>query len=322
MKEIKISKKDENQRFDKYLKKYFKGATGGFIYKMLRKKNIVLNGKKDDGSTILNAGDIVNVYFSDETFEKMRCSEESEEYYNYLRSLDYNIDVIYEDDDIISVNKPAGILSQKSKSEDISINEYLISYLINEKGYSIHDYMTFHPSVSNRLDYNTTGVILAAKTLKGQQNLSFALKHRTIDKYYLCIVAGRVEAEMTLKGSLIKDEKTNKVYIRDDNSDDIITKIDPIRYNDNVSLLKIHLITGKTHQIRAHLASVGHPVIGDVKYGDNRQNNIYKKKYNIDSQALHSYITEYEGIKIVAPLPDKMYNLIKEEYGDVEFERA
>ncbi|MCR4610976.1 MAG: RluA family pseudouridine synthase, partial [Lachnospiraceae bacterium] len=238
--------------------------------------------------------------------------------FDYYKGIDYKIDVIYEDDDIIACNKPAGLLSQKSKDNDISINEYIVSYLIKEKGYSLEEYRTFHPSVSNRLDYNTTGVILAAKTLKGQQNLSHALKYHELEKYYICICVGEVKEEITLSAQLSKDTDNNKVTISDNRDGNIMTKIFPIRSNSDISLLKIQLLTGKTHQIRAHLAHIGHPIIGDMKYGYKEVNELYRQKYGIITQALHSYTTYYDNKNITAPLPDALQRLIEEEYGNVE----
>ena len=319
MKEIRVDSLSANQRLDKFLMKYFKAASSGFIYKMLRKKNIVLNGKKDTGKTILLEGDSIKVFFSDETFDKMRGLETSKSEYEYLKGINYSLDVLYEDDDIIACNKPAMMLSQKSNPDDISINEYILSYLINEKGYSLEKYRVFHPSVSNRLDYNTTGIILAAKTLQGQQKLSLALKNRTIDKFYIALVEGKLDRGIILNGTFTKDEDNNKVTIINDNSNNVITCISPIASNDSISLIKIHLITGKTHQIRAHLASISHPIIGDMKYAGDNAYKLHKEKYNVTSQMLHSYITEYDGIEIKAPVPDNMNRIIEEEYGNLEF---
>lgn len=320
MREIIIDSSTKNQRLDKFLKKYFSAASNGFIYKMLRKKNIVLNGKKDDGSSILLEGDRIKVFFSDETFNSMRGLDNSKREYDYYKSIDYNLDVIYEDDNIICCNKPCNMLSQKSEADDISINEHILSYLINEKSYSLEEYRVFHPSISNRLDYNTTGVILAAKTLKGQQELSKALKDRTINKYYIALVKGNVSKNLHLKGYLEKNSKTNTVTVNNNDKDtNIETDIKVIARSERISLLKIHLITGKTHQIRAHLSSVNHPIIGDIKYGDDKINSFYKKNYNLKSQALHSYITEYNDIKIKAPLPEVINKIIEDEYGNLEF---
>ena len=328
MRTITIDDKNDNQRLDKFLKKYFSAASSGFIYKMLRKKNITLNGKKDTGSSILNTGDKINVYFSDETFDKMRGLDESQSDFDYYKSLDVNLDIIYQDDNIIAVNKPAGILSQKSKDDDISINELIIAYLIKEKGYTLDEYRLFHPSVSNRLDYNTTGVILAAKTLKGQQSLSKALKERTLDKEYICVVKGAIKRDMTLTGSLVKDSDNNIVTITNERTNtnydnellrsDIITEITPVSSGADTSVLKIHLVTGKTHQIRAHLSHISHPIIGDAKYGEPAINDTYRDRYGVTSQLLHSYKTTYEGNEIIAPIPSVMSEIIEEEHGNLE----
>ncbi len=324
MQEIHIDERHANQRLDKFLKKYFKNANSGFIYKMLRKKNITLNDKKDTGNTIITAGDVIKTYFSDDTFNSMRGLDDSKRLYEYYKSLNRQIDVIYEDDDIIAVNKPAGILSQKSKDSDISINELIIAYLINERSYSLDEFRIFKPSVSNRLDFNTTGVLLAAKTLKGQQSLSKALKDRTIDKYYICIVTGVVDEAFVLEGSLTKEHDTNKAIVSDDNTNDdyIKTELTPIAHSDKTSLLRIHLVTGKTHQIRAHMAHIGHPIIGDVKYGLEDVNTAYKAKYGVKSQMLHSYETFYRDIKIIAPIPSIINRIIEEEYGNMELQRS
>lgn len=319
MKEIRIDTLSANQRLDKFLMKYFNAASSGFIYKMLRKKNIVLNGKKCDGKAVLQEGDIIKVFFSDETFDKMRNLSADNNEYEYLKGIKYSIDILYEDDDIIACNKPKELLSQKSKPDDVSINEHILSYLINKKNYSIEDYRIFHPSVSNRLDYNTTGVIMAAKTLKGQQELSRALKDKTICKYYLALIEGRIDCEMTLNGSFTKDTDNNKVTIVNDNSGEVITKVTPISYNDSISLIKVKLYTGKSHQIRAHLASINHPIIGDKKYAGDKLYNIHKSKYLVTTQMLHSYTTIYKDIVIKAPIPHDMMRIIEEEYGDLEF---
>lgn len=319
MKEIIVTKSQENQRLDKFLKKYFKSASPSFIYKMLRKKNITLNSKKDDGSSIIKENDIIKVFFSDETFEKMRgnCTTNSE--YNYYKNFKYNVDILYEDSDIIALNKPSGILSQKSKANDISINEHLLSYLICNNKITEEEYSVFHPSISNRLDYNTSGIILGAKTLKGQQELSKALKERTITKKYLCVVKGEVNKKIVLKGSFYKDQTENIVYINNNKGDEVITEIDPIEWNKDYSVLEIHLITGKTHQIRAHLASINHPIIGDIKYGDKKCNDYYIKNNNVKSQLLHACYVEYKDIKIYSKQPKEMEGFIN---GNLEFKRT
>lgn len=307
MKELKISESDNNQRFDKYLKRVLPEAGTSFIYKMLRKKNITLNDKKADGSEKLNTGDIVKIWFSDETFEKMSGAATSDPLYAELSKAPSDINVVFEDEDMIIINKPAGIKSQKDTQSDISINEMAISYMI-ANGLSEDSFKHFHPSVCNRLDRNTSGIILFAKNLKTAQVLSEALKERTCKKLYRAIVLGKLDYEQEIDGFLYKDDSTNKVTITSKEIKDskpIRTAYRPIKYLGNdLTLLEIHLITGRTHQIRAHLSSIGHPILGDNKYG----NTIINKKYKVRGQLLHAYSIEFEdGRKFVAE-PPKEFN--------------
>ncbi len=293
MKQISIEERDAGQRFDKFLKKYFREAGSSFLYKMLRKKNITLNGKKADGSEKLAAGDRIAVFFSDDTFAKMRGVNQSNGEFESLGRIPHrNVHVIYEDENIIGVNKPAGILSQKSVPSDISINEEILSYLIEEGAVTKESYEVFHPSVANRLDRNTTGLILAGKTLQGQQMLSESLKSRDIKKLYHCVVYGNMTEGRRVDGFLLKDEAANKVSILQQPQKDakpIATEYRPLEIGDNVTLVEVHLITGRSHQIRAHLASLGYPVIGDVKYGNPRVNREYERRYHVRHQLLHAY---------------------------------
>lgn len=285
MQEIIIGKNEAGQRFDKYLFKLFKEAGSGFIFKMLRKKNIVLNDKKATGKEILELDDSVKIYMKDETIEKFRGRVDFD-------VVDNDLDVVYEDDNVIIVNKPSGILSQKSSEDDISINEMIISYLINKGEINEGDLATFKPSICNRLDRNTSGLIAAGKTLRGLQVLSEMFKDRTLDKYYLAVVDDTVNEGADISGYLIKDETTNKVSIdnEDNGGDRIETSYEPIDYGEGVTVLEVKLVTGKTHQIRAHLASIGHPIIGDKKYGSEKTNKKFK---NIKNQLLHAWILKF-----------------------------
>lgn len=286
MQEIRIKENEAGQRFDKFLFKFFKEAPTSFIYKMLRKKNIVLNGKKSDGKEKLLVGDLVKIFMADETIDKFRGVTETK----VVEPI--NLDVVYEDDNVIIVNKPSGMLSQKAEKSDVSINEYIISYLIDSKKLTNEQLNTFKPGVCNRLDRNTSGLIVAGKTLKGLQVMSEMFKDRTMDKYYMAIVSGVITKKINIKGFLTKNEKTNKVFISDKEtagSQYIETEYEPIKNGENITVLKVKLITGRAHQIRAHLASVGNPIIGDYKYGNKRINDIYKNKYKIENQMLHSW---------------------------------
>ncbi len=306
MKELKIDKKDSNQRFDKFLKRVLPNASTSFIYKMLRKKNITLNEKKADGSEKINKGDVVKIWFSDETFAKMAGESEKDELYYSIKEMSHDISIVFEDDDMIIINKPAGIKSQKDSPSDISINEMAISYMISSGQLSEESFKHFHPSVCNRLDRNTSGIVLFAKNLHAAQSLGEALKDRSCKKLYRAIVIGKIDSKQQIDGFLSKDEATNKVSITKTETHDskpIKTAYSPIKnIGENFTLLEIHLITGRTHQIRAHLASIGHPILGDNKYG----NTIINKEQKVRGQLLHAYSIEFsDGRKYVCDLPEE-----------------
>ena len=295
MKEYIIKNNEAGQRFDKYLKKILPNASSSFIYKMLRKKNITLDGHKASGTEILKIGSDVKIFFSDETFDKFSVDLSAlKNEYDALSKLTLSgLKIIFENDDILIADKPVNMLSQKSGISDISANERLIGYLISNSRLDFEEFKTFKPSVCNRLDRNTTGLILMGKSLKGSQYLSQILKERSIEKYYRTIVAGEITEPQHIEGFLTKDKARNIVKITDKKIDETSTEIQteyrPIKSNNNVTLLEVHLITGKSHQIRAHLASIGHPIIGDPKYGDEKLNNIFMRQYKVKTQLLHAY---------------------------------
>lgn len=305
MKEIVINENEAGQRLDKFLGKLLKEAPASFYYKMLRKKNIVLNGKKATGNEKLTAGDSIKLFLSDETFEKFAGKRQT----NDLAASVPNIalEIVYEDHDVLAINKPAGMLSQKAKKEDISANEYILQYLLESGTITRESLHTFKPSVCNRLDRNTSGILVAGKTLNGLQQMSKAFRERSMEKYYLAIVAGHISKPRRIEGFLKKDEKNNQVTILSEPSNDakpIITEYRPLKLIGQVTLLEVHLITGRSHQIRAHLASIGHPVIGDTKYGNPRLNREFLKNAGVTHQLLHAYrLFLADGTKIQADAP-------------------
>ena len=330
MRELKIRQNEAGQRLDKFLKKYLKEAPGSFIYKMLRKKNIVLNGKKADGSEKLTVGDCVKLFLAEDTIQKFSGEVKtvgSEAQHLLKENKNARIPVIYEDSNVLFLNKPSGMLSQKAKPTDFSVNEYVISYLLNSGQIHEEELRTFRPAVCNRLDRNTSGIIAAGKTLSGLQELSRLFKERGMEKYYLCIVKGTIKNPAYIKGFLQRDLNTHKVTVvkEIEDKDDFLpieTEYFPIAYHHEITLLRVHLITGRTHQIRAHLASIGHPVLGDYKYGDRAFNEPFRKKYEIKDQLLHAYelkipkqdgaLKEISEKTFTAEIPDDFWRVIKE----------
>lgn len=324
MKEIKITANESGQRLDKLLKKYLKEATGSFIYKMLRKKNIVLNDKKASGNEKLKEGDSVKLYFSDETLKKFEGQPTA--LAKIKKTSGKKLPVIYEDEHILLINKPVGVLSQKAEKNDISIVEYLTDYLMVSGQITEETLKTFRPAVCNRLDRNTSGLIVAGKSLPGLQKMAEIFKDRSVKKYYLCIVKGKLTKQAHINGYLTKDEKTNRVTVKTagglQGDQRIETEYEPIAWNKEVTLLKVHLITGKTHQIRAHLSAIGHPLLGDYKYGNRQTNELYKKEHHLSAQLLHAYqiifpkmqepLQQLTGKSYIAPVPEKFWKIIKE----------
>lgn len=302
MKEFTIGPNEAGQRFDKYLGKLLSGTSMSFVFKMLRKKNFTLNGKKAAGNEILSVGDQVKLFLSDETFDKFSTDKDQAlgqnvPCYSPFDLTKVHLDPVYEDEHILIFNKPAGMLSQKADREDVSVNEYLIGYLLYKKELTAGDLKTFRPSVANRLDRNTSGLILCGKTLAGLQYLSEVIKNRTLEKYYRCLVSGNMTESFLLEGYLTKDPIKNKAAVtsrpvQGEEASFIKTGINPIgQYtwkDTQYTELSIHLITGKPHQIRAHLSSIGHPIVGDYKYGTGRKDGICKK-YHVKNQLLHAY---------------------------------
>ncbi len=307
MREEIIDSNEAGQRLDKYLKKYLHAAQGSFIYKMLRKKNITLNKKKANGTEKLNMGDRIVFFLSDETlikfhgtYETITHTQEAANYEKAYYLLKKRFQIIYEDENILLINKSAGVLSQKAKETDVSLNEAMIGYLFTTNVIDTKKLQTFRPSVCNRLDRNTSGLVICGKSLLGLQTMSTLLRERTMHKYYHCIVDGVMTTESHLTGYISKNEITNKVTIYQEKMPDstpIITNYKPLKNNNKVTLLEVELVTGKTHQIRAHLASIGYPIIGDYKYGRKGINDIYKEKFLVEHQLLHAYRIEFPELK-------------------------
>ncbi|MDO4265913.1 MAG: RluA family pseudouridine synthase [Eubacteriales bacterium] len=294
MQKLTISAAEAGQRIDKFLLKYLNAASRGFVFKMLRKKNIDLNGKKADPSALLREGDQVSLWLSDETIAAFRKQEmlPARKKKTKPASGGDPYRIVYENDDIIIANKSCGILSQKADPGDISLNELLLARVRETSGKADLSLRAFTPSICNRLDRNTSGLITFAKTYPAARLLSELFADRSLHKYYLAPVLGEVRAAEHFSAWLRKDETDNRVVISREHiagASLIETAYEPVVCSGDYTLLKILLITGKTHQIRAHLAALGHPVLGDAKYGNAAENKSLKKKYSLSHQLLHAY---------------------------------
>lgn len=284
MHELKIKKNDAGQRLDKFITKTL-DLPMSLLYKSIRLKKIKVNRKRAEAGTVLLEGDTVQCFLADSFFEK------NGEQGTDLFSITPHLNIVYEDENIILLDKRPGIsVHEDEHSEKNTLIMHVLAYLAGKGEYDPREEQSFTPALCNRIDRNTGGIVIAAKTAEALRVMNEKIKLREIDKFYLAAVHGIPErSEATLTGYLLKDEKTNTVRVYDKNpprnAKSIITKYKVIAKTRDTSLLEVELLTGRTHQIRAHLAYIGHPLVGDGKYGVNKADRERGYKY----QALYSY---------------------------------
>lgn len=284
MREFVINESENGVTLEKYVFKVLKTAPMSFIYKLFRKKDIKVNGHHQDKKYRIAANDEVAIYISDaqiNEFQKEKTIEPS------LAIKDW---IIYEDDNVLFINKPRGLLVQKSAPNDESLDHLVIAYLMATKQYDPNVEKTFVPGPAHRLDRNTSGLVAFGKNHAALEQLFELFKnHDLINKHYLALVVGQVEKEKdTIEAPLLKDEEKNIVRVAK-NGKTAKTVYKLIKKYDDYSLLDVTLLTGRTHQIRVHMAYINHPIVGDSKYGDFKVNKSFKQQYGFDSQFLHAY---------------------------------
>jgi len=313
-----ITENDGNQRLDKFLKKYLRNASLSHVYKLLR-KDVKVNGRREKPETILYAGDEIILYISEEDEKAFKSDR-------VISKQKRQFSIAYEDKNLIIVSKPFGLLTHGDSFEKKkTLANQVTGYLIENGEYDTSE-KSFSPAPVNRLDRNTTGLVMFGKNSMAVKNLNLMIKERShIRKYYSTIVVGEIKKDITLKGRLEKDTVENKVSISDEFGEDgkeIETVVKVISSAKGFTLVEVELITGRTHQIRAHLAHAGCPVIGDTKYGEKHSNWKINQKYGVTTQILHAerlyfdnmlpYFDYMSGLEVKAELP-KEFKKIKEE---------
>ena len=289
MKEFQIKKNDAGQRLDKFLTKAVKGLPMSLMYKYIRTKKIKVNRARTEQKYVLQEGDIVQLFIKDEFFDSPEKDNSA------LANITPKLTIVYEDENIILCNKRPGVLvHEDDEGKDNTLIMHIKAYLYQKGEYDPENEQSFAPALCNRIDRNTGGIVISAKNAEALRVMNEKIKNDEISKFYYCVVHGKMPKKSdTLTGFLLKDSDKNQVKIFDKQvkgSKNIITKYKVVSEKNGMSLLEIELVTGRTHQIRAHMSYIGHPLLGDGKYGVNKDDRARGYKY----QALYAYRLRFD----------------------------
>jgi len=320
--QLDITENEQQQRLDRFLKKYFRNAPLSRIYKMIR-KDVKVNGRRAKEDVQLQLGDVVTVFIGQEEAEELSARPAAVRAKRQFK-------IVYEDENILLAEKPYGLLVHGDRTEKKNtLANQVVDYLIETGAYVPRREKTFVPSPVNRLDRNTTGIVIFGKNAPALQALNRMLREKDyVEKYYLTAVRGSLKEELYLKGYLWKDESRNQAQVLleyREGSRAIETEARPVKEGSGCTLVEVHLITGRTHQIRAHLSSVGYPVIGDEKYGNPQINRKIQTQYGLSSQFLHAYRLRFRDAlppleylkdrEFTAPLPPLLQSVEEGLFG-------
>ena len=315
MREFTIRKNDAGQRLDKFLTKALPSLPPSLLYKSLRTKKIKVNRHRAEGKQMLAEGDTVQLFLAEEFFPAEKDAPKA----HALDAIKPKLSILYEDENIMLLCKRPGVcVHEDAAGNENSLILHIKAYLYQKGEYDPSASHSFAPALCNRIDRNTGGIVIAAKNAEALRVMNEAIRERDIDKFYLCAVHGTPKKkEATLSGYLLKDEKSNTVRVFDKNpprgAKEIKTRYRVLKESASFSLLEVELLTGRTHQIRAHMAHIGHPLLGDGKYGVNKDDRAHGYKH----QALWSYRLRFafpEGDRhILSYLRGRVFSVPREE---------
>ncbi|MGN0712089.1 MAG: RluA family pseudouridine synthase [Anaerovoracaceae bacterium] len=314
-----ITENEDKQRLDRFLKKYFKNASLSYIYKLIR-KDVKINGKRGNAETMLEKGDELSIYIKEEELQSLTARKKTQRAKKQFK-------IAYEDENILIAEKPFGLLTHGDSVEKKNhLANQVISYLIEQGEYNPAKERTFVPSPANRLDRNTTGLVIFGKNSGSLQALNYMIREKGyVSKYYLTVVAGKLDRELILKDKMEKDGNTNTVTVKpleEEGGKVMETIARPVEYKNGYTLVEVELVTGRTHQIRAHLGGAGFPIIGDSKYGNRSINKKIADRFGLNTQFLHAYklvfhhaeepLEYMEGKVVQGKLPPNLEKIRKE----------